>query len=308
MKNIYSIKIEYSPAYELVVSFYTYINHKNLKSPHLGSEWLTETKRKLPPAFALELKDERWEVLHRTVLLISQCPHKETAEAFLQWLEQLPAGELYERLAPWVSSIPLNLGEIRDRSIYLLSQWNEHYFRDVDPLVLQKLQKDAVLRAEQAKSHPPVDLIEEVTNGMRIEPTEQLRQVILVPQYHCRPATVLDFFRGIATCLYPIQVATEEDETSHLLALAQCLADEKRLRILRYIAEKPRTLGEIHRQVELAKSTVHHHITALRRAGMIRSHYVDHTTPAYYSLRESFVELLDARLRHFLLVKEKRDE
>jgi DNA-binding transcriptional ArsR family regulator len=306
MNSLYSIQIEYSPAYELVVSFYACINHKNLKSPQLGSEWLTETMRKLPAAFAQELKDERWEVLHRTVLLISQCPHKETAEAFLRWLEQLPAGELYERLAPWVSSIPLHLGEIRDRSVYLLSQWNEHYFRDVDPVVLQKLQEDAVLRAEQAKSHPPVELIEEVTNGMRIEPTGQLKQVVLAPQYHCRPATVLDFFRGMATCLYPLQA--EEDETSHLLALAQCLADPKRLRILRYIAEKPRTLGEIHRHVGLAKSTVHHHITALRRAGMIRGHYLDHTTAAYYSLRESFVELLNARLRHFLSVEEKRDE
>ncbi|NGQ94157.1 winged helix-turn-helix transcriptional regulator [Brevibacillus sp. SYP-B805] len=297
MNHSYSIKIEYSPAYELVVSFYVYIYHNHLKNVVPDHAWRQETERKLPASFARELEDERWEVLHRMVLLISQAPAKETAEDFLHWLERLPAGEIYERLAPWVESIPLNLGEIRDRSLYLLSAWNEHYFRHLPPEIMDRLRADA-RKQEQAAAHcAPIDLIEQATNGLRIEPTANLNQVILVPQYHCAGGTVLDFFRGIATCLYPVRLSVRPAEP--LLQMAQCLADEKRLAILRLLARKNCTLGELQQEIGLAKSTVHHHITALRRAGMIRSHFLDHTTPAYYSLRSSFIDRLHGELRRF---------
>lgn len=279
MNNKYSMTIDYSPAYELVTSFYTFILKKDLKSLRLGNDWWEETKEKLPASFARELEDERWEILHRTVLLISQCPQKETASGFLSWFERLPAGELYERLAPRVQSIPLHLSEIRDRSHYLLAQWHEHYFTHVSPEILTQLQHEAKVKSKLAEDSAPIDVIEQLTNGMRIEPTDQLQQVILVPQYHCYPTNIIDFYRGMATCLYPAKLpAISEDPASVFLQRAQCVADEKRLEILRYLAKGPRTLIGLHQHVKLAKSTVHHHITTLRRSGLIRSHFIDHTT------------------------------
>ncbi|MFY0543602.1 ArsR/SmtB family transcription factor [Brevibacillus sp. H7] len=302
MNNQYSMTIEYSPAYELVLSLYAYIHQRDRKNIRLGNDWRKETVRKLPAGFAAELEDERWEVMHRIVLLIAQSTEKDTVEKFLAWLERLPPGEIYERLAPWVSSIPLNLGEVRDRSLYLLSKWHEHYFSRLDADILRRLERDAERLAERAQTVSPIDLVEEATHGLRIEPTENLRQVILAPQYHCSPATILDFYRGIATCLYPSsqEGGGEDDSISRLLPVTQCLADEKRLQILRCLAQKPQTLSDIQKQVKLAKSTVHHHLTALRRAGMVRSHYSDSTTAAWYSLREPFVDRLNTELQQFL--------
>lgn len=300
MNKKYSIVVDYSPAYELVMSFYAYLLKNESKTYYLGDAWRRETQSMLPSAFASELEDERWEVLHRTVLLIAQCPARQSVEGFLNWLEQLPAGELYERLSPWVRSIPLNLGEIRDRTVYLLSNWHEHYFRTLDQAVLRHLEDEAKRRADLVESLPPIDLIEDATNGIRIEPVEGLKQVILVPQYHCAPATVLDFFRGVATCLYPTRPPGRGMPYETLLRFGQCLADENRLRILRLLAEQPRTLAEIHQSVSLAKSTVHHHLTALRRAGMIRSHFFGDTTPAYYSARVGIVDELYGYLKTLL--------
>jgi DNA-binding transcriptional ArsR family regulator len=300
MKKHYSIKIEYSPAYELVVSLYAYVHHREMKQTKLGKEWREATTRMLPADFARELEDERWELLHRIVLLIALCPDKSSVDHFLDWLEQVPPGEIYERLAPWVSSIPLNLGEIRDRSLYLLAEWNRHYFSRFDPDWLHRLEKDAARLSRQAENLSAPDLIEEATNGLRIELTESLKQVILVPQYHCRPGTILDFHRSMATCLYPLG-EPQEDAISRLLPVTQCLADEKRLQILRYLAVKPRTLSDIQKHVQLAKSTVHHHVMALRRAGLIRSHFRDNAAAAtHYSLRDSFVENLYEELKKFL--------
>ncbi|MGD8189984.1 ArsR/SmtB family transcription factor [Brevibacillus ginsengisoli] len=310
MDKTYSVSIEFSPAYELVTSFYTYIYHSNLKNIQLGTDWYHETKQSLPQSFAEELADERWEVLHRVVLLISQCPQKTTAEQFLDWFEKLPAGELYERLAPWVSSIPLNLGELRDRSTYLLTKWNEHYFRRLEPSILTYLSDQANHLTALSTKLQPIELIDQATNGIRIEPTEQLEEVILVPQYHCAPSTILDFFRKKATCLYgawPMKL-TEETATEEFLQLAQALADEKRLRILLYLSKQACTLTEIQQHVKLAKSTVHHHMTTLRRAGMVRIHFLDHTTPSYYSLREPFIDGFHQKLKELLLHKEAEHE
>jgi DNA-binding transcriptional ArsR family regulator len=300
MDKCYSIKIEYSPAYELLLSLYAYVHQREMKQNKLGKEWRDETKRLLPAGFARELEDERWEVLHRIVLLIALCPDKSSTDGFLGWLEQLPPGDIYERLAPWVSSIPLNLGELRDRSLYLLTEWNRHYFSRFDSEWLHRLEQDAARLSRQAENFSAPDLIEEATNGLRIEPTESLEQVILVPQYHCRPGTILDFHRGMATCLYPVG-EPEEDAISRLLPVTQCLADEKRLQILRYLAGKPRTLSDIQKHVQLAKSTVHHHVMAMRRAGMIRGHFRDSAAAAsHYSLRDGFIERLHEELKQYL--------
>jgi DNA-binding transcriptional ArsR family regulator len=288
MDNIYSIKIEWSAAYECVVSLYCFIHEKERKNLLLGSDWKEETARMLPPDFARELADERWEVLHRLVLLVAQSPAKQGVDDFLDWLARIPPGEIYERLAPWVESIPLNLGEIRDHSLSLLRRWNEHYFSKLDPRILARLERSASELALLAEELEPQALIDHATKGIWIEPTAELQQVVLVPQYHSAFSTVIDFYRGLATCLYPVPDA------------AKASADEKRLHILRCLAAQPSTLGELQKHVSLAKSTVHHHVTALRRAGLIRAHYTSNTTVSHYSLRESFIDRLPQLLHAFL--------
>lgn len=303
MDKRYTIEIEYSPAYELIVSLYHYIHHRHMKAADLDQKWREQAAATLPPSYAAQLQDERWEVLHRMVLLISQCPQKQSAEGFLGWLEKLPPGEIYERLAPWVDTIPLNLGEIRDRSLYLLGMWHRYYFSQIEPGILQRLQAEAAACAKEALTTDPIDLIETLTNGMRIEPTDQLRTVILAPQFHSTPFTILDFFRGVATCLYPAAMQSRDNMFASIRRMSQCLADEKRLEILHLLAQKQHSLIDLHKQLGLAKSTVHHHITSLRRAGMIRAHYIDHTTPAYYSLRPSFITRFHDELLHMLSQK-----
>lgn len=302
MNNSYSIKIEWSVVYECIISLYAFIHEKERKHLQLGNAWMEETKKQLPDAFADELADERWEVLHRLVLLVAQSPQKKSVDDFLGWLGSIPPGEIYERLAPWVDTIPLNLGELRDHSVSLLARWNEHYFSKLAPAILASLERSAAEMAKQAQNMSPIELVDHASNGLWIEPVPELREVVLIPQYHCAPTSVLDFYRGLATCLYPVKDAgqAQSQPLTELLPLTQCLADEKRLHILRCLAEKNCTLGELQQQVSLAKSTVHHHVTALRRAGLIRAHYAGSTTVSSYSLRESFVDRLPVLLRSFL--------
>ncbi|MGE8206658.1 ArsR/SmtB family transcription factor [Heyndrickxia sp. NPDC080065] len=289
MNKDYSMTVEYSPAYELIVSLYTFIYNRKLKTIDLKEQWIKETKANIPANFINELEDERWEVLHRIVLLISQCDEKETIDGFLTWFERLSAGEIYERLAPWVDTISTELGMIRDNTVEILHKWNEYYFKNIDPAILPYLKQDAKNKREKVTSYQPIDLIEEATNGIRIEQSESLNRLILIPQFHCYPVTILDYFNGIATCLYPAWNLAEFDQTKEMIKLMQCIGDETRLRILMYVAKKPRTLIDIHKHLKLAKSTIHHHIAQLRRVGVIRSHFIGSSTPAFYSLRKKFI-------------------
>ncbi|MBS4174746.1 metalloregulator ArsR/SmtB family transcription factor [Bacillus sp. FJAT-49736] len=294
---MYKIQFSYSPVYELITSLYTYINIKQHKNGEMTKQWKEETKQTLTKQFADELENEKWEVLHRTVLLISKCPKNQSVEDFLSWFENISTGELYDRLAPWVHTIPLNLQEIRDKSVYILSEWNDQYFSKLDPTLFSELEQRSKQNEELAKKENPSYLLNTVSNGLVLEPTETLNEVILVPQYHMYPYNVLDFHRGMATLLYPYKKMTpHEEKLESILKKSQGLADKSRLDILLLLTKGNHTLTSIQEKTGLAKSTVHHHLTLLGQAGLINRHYYGSSQVAFYSLRPSSVEDLT---KHF---------
>ncbi|RNB91667.1 ArsR family transcriptional regulator [Brevibacillus fluminis] len=298
----YKLIVDSSPVYELVTSFYTFIHWKQMKHARLGSEWRDQVGRGLSTSFAQELSDERWEVLHRINLLVGLCPEKDSVSAFLNWLAAQSPGDIYERLAPWVDSIPANLEDIRDQSVYLLSEWNRHYFQTVDSTLIEGLHQDASEKRQLADTLPALEVVDLATNGMLIEPVSELQTVYLIPQYHCHPYAIIDFHRSVCTCLYPSRLLDERlNQPSWTLQDAtQSLADDKRLKILRFIARQPCSFSDIQQYIGLAKSTVNHHLSLLRRAGMIHAHYAGHSTAQRYSLRPRGFETLHQLLQTFI--------
>ena len=53
------------------------------------------------------------------------------------------------------------------------------------------------------------------------------------------------------------------------MRLSKALGDEKRLRILRALAEGEKTLMELAEMFGVAKTTMHHHMIVLRSAGLV---------------------------------------
>jgi uncharacterized protein len=56
-----------------------------------------------------------------------------------------------------------------------------------------------------------------------------------------------------------------------LIGLYRALGDGTRLRILRRLAAGSASIGQISGELQLAKSTVHEHLTSLRTAGLVKS-------------------------------------
>jgi DNA-binding transcriptional ArsR family regulator len=83
------------------------------------------------------------------------------------------------------------------------------------------------------------------------------------------------------------------------MRLTRGLGDESRLRILRFLATSPRSLTEVARFADLSQPTVHHHLTQLRSAGLVRVH-CSLSTPVRYTLRPHALERLVQQLGTYL--------
>ncbi|MBA4493794.1 ArsR/SmtB family transcription factor [Paenactinomyces guangxiensis] len=297
----YETEIDDAPAYELVVSLYAYIHKKTHRYLDLGSSWIKETAKRLTPKLVAELEDERFEVLHRLNLLIWQCPGKRTPEELLQWLDQLPVSEIYERMVPWVNTFNEELGVIRDRMVYILDQWNQQYFQHFPSSLLVELKRDAQEKRLLLKGMNMPDFSEQVTHGVVIEPSRDIKKILFVPQYHCAPMTITDTFNGLITCQYPLQrdTNTQDEPPLSLMRMITGYADKNRLNMLRFIAQRPRSFTEIATHTGLAKSNVHYHLRTLRYAGLIRTHYAGGKYDRY-SLREQALHSLQKELHSYI--------
>ncbi|MED4911471.1 ArsR family transcriptional regulator [Brevibacillus centrosporus] len=299
----YSVEVSFAPANELITSFYTFLCTKAHKRLELGPNWVKNTTEQLSERFVAELKElEYWSDWGQLQLLVWQCPKKETTTQFLLWLESLSVGELFERLSPWISTFPEDLGVVRDRVSYFLSEWDQQYFQSVSSMIVDPLITDANEKLQWKAARGPVELIELATNGLYFEPVDQAHRVLLIPQYHSQPVTLLHCYRGIAVCQYSsdhLPVIEDNLPSPSLYRLTRSLADKTRLQILHYLKSGPKSYMEIVNHMQMAKSTIYEHTLNLRSAGLIRGHVLGSSVVSY-SLREEALDWMNDQLKAYL--------
>jgi DNA-binding transcriptional ArsR family regulator len=316
-----SLSVEWAPAYELLVSFTSFLARRMHPLLELGSGWVRSVRLSLPADFerrGKQLDDlvdskEKGKLDDLLWLLVHVCPGPRDASAFLDWLEQLGPGDAYElvaeRLAGSSGGLPREFRAWRDALCSLLRIWHTGYFEHSAPAIQAGLRREALALQARLAELPPQLLIEQVTNGLWLEPSPELRQVVLVPQYHCRPFNEFGEQRDGLIVLYSCDVLPRAPGAppTGLLRLTRGLADESRLRILRFLgASEPRTLTEVARFARLTQPTVHHHLAQLRAAGLVRVHVIL-SGPSRYSLSPHALGALASQLGTYLEPDRKRD-
>jgi DNA-binding transcriptional ArsR family regulator len=237
-------------------------------------------------------------------VLVDVCPGERDVETYLDWLATLSAGAAYDALHDWAGTagppLPRDFAAWRERMVQRLRAWNELYFGHVEPAVLDGLRSCA--ETLQARIGEPAQrLVEDATHGLWIEPSPNLRCVVLVPQYHQRPYNDHTNLDHAIEILYPAAVLPQPPDAVPLalLRLRRGLSDESRLRILRFLRSGPCTLTEVARFAGLSQPTVHHHLAQLRIAGLVRVH-IYLSGPARYSLRPGAAEALARQVDSYL--------
>ncbi|GGF64616.1 hypothetical protein GCM10010912_06990 [Paenibacillus albidus] len=282
----YKVEVDFAPIYECVSSLTAFMGKQTHNALDAGKLWVREVQDLFAPAKLQQMR----EIMKATddfslAPYIWSCPGDRSVNGFLDWIEGLSTGQLYDIAARLKLSVPSNLPELRSKTSEALREWDAQYFGQIDPAILEGLGREAEARRSSLNGTNDKEVYEQATEGMRLYPNDLLKQVILIPQYHARPFVTSAIFDEIIFTSYSCDILPPEPgrPAPGLLRLTRALSDENRLYILRLLAGRQLTFTEIVREVGLSKSTVHYHLIALRAAGLVIVHY-DHKNTGY-SLR-----------------------
>jgi DNA-binding transcriptional ArsR family regulator len=135
------------------------------------------------------------------------------------------------------------------------------------------LARDAEEKRALAATLPPERLVETATNGVTFKLQPEVSGVVLVPSAVVRPWVAITEAGSLRVFVYPVSAETlsadPDAPTPWMVGFYKALADERRLRILNMLASGPASLSEVAERMGLAKSTVIHHMRALRTAGLV---------------------------------------
>jgi DNA-binding transcriptional ArsR family regulator len=164
-------------------------------------------------------------------------------------------------------------GVLRERLVTALAQFRAVY-RRFEPDFVRATAKAARETTPMVKGADPERVIESVTNGLDYRIRPGVSRLVLVPSVVARPWAVIDQYQDVLMVVFPVAdeyIDAEPDAPpSWVVKVHKALGDEKRLRILRRLAEGPAGLDDLADMLELTKSTVHHHVGLLRGAGLVR--------------------------------------
>ncbi|MDP5274949.1 ArsR/SmtB family transcription factor [Chengkuizengella axinellae] len=285
----YTLEILYSPAYELLLSLSLYKRQTHLKYLDVGTKW-TQNVESMISSRLKETLDTKENLYFKdlSVLLISQCPEKENIDSFLQWLENLSAGQIYELLTPWLSEnmvLPTDLKSQSLQYINLMRKWNEEYFQKQENNLLKKLKLEANEKEKQLSGNISNTEIVHASSRFVIE-ADGVKRVYLCPTYHVNPISLVDEFRDTLFITYPYR--KKNQDADEIIKMAKALGDDTRIRILQLLSEGSYTFTNIMKKLGMAKGNIHHHLTTLRAAGLLNIHLTNDKKVFYYSTYKGF--------------------
>ena len=157
--------------------------------------------------------------------------------------------------------------------IEVLEAWAERVWKPESVTIMPIIERDAEAKRELIRELPLDRFITTATNGVEFEPRPGIERVVMVPSFVGRPLVSWAELGDTMLISYPVADESVSAETDapplRLVRLSKALADEKRLRILRALAEGEKSLMELADMFGVAKTSMHHHMIVLRTAGLI---------------------------------------
>lgn len=293
----YNVKIDVSPIYELISSFIVFTTQKWVNNLEVGQEWLDdvttrlslEDRQKFNEAAQYPFSD--YDILY--VMAIERGDIQQIDE-FLEHLEKTDKSVVHHKIKSYISDVDYrNVERIIDNYVPLLRMWNEVYFKDVILQYQQLLEEDAEEKRILQHKMDPEALIEYATGGIVLAPGLPIEEVILLPSLHFRPINTYCFYANTLFLQYPIDLPepNEEEPPIVLVRLTRALANPVRLRLLRFVADRPKSMHDLQQFLGEDEDMLMHHLMRLRVAGLLQVHLVDTDTEKYCIRPDGAAEL-----------------
>jgi DNA-binding transcriptional ArsR family regulator len=159
---------------------------------------------------------------------------------------------------------------------------------------LPALEADAAEKHELAGELAPLDLIKAAIDTA-YTPSADVQRVALIPSFVVRPMVYYFEFTDQMLFVYPVSdrqaAALGIGPPDRLVRLAFALGDRGRLRILEVLKERGMTLKEIGEELGVPRSTLRHHMSILRIAGLVRPMQTGAGFNAYQLREEAATDL-----------------
>jgi DNA-binding transcriptional ArsR family regulator len=203
--------------------------------------------------------------------------------------------------ALWQSALaallPLTAWETRRRLLGALKSWARSFERHYAP---GELLAEAAARRVQARGQRAEQMVGAVMDGWEYIGEPGINAVLLIPSRAIWPASHVFDHHSTKLICYPVAPARRiapSTPPAELLARAQGVADERRLRILRTLAADGLTAQELATRLSMGLTTLMHHLELLRESGLVSSGAGRRKT---YRLRRIAVTELGQDLERFL--------
>ncbi len=210
------------------------------------------------------------------------------------------ADELARTLDLWSRS-----DEFGESYLQALSTYQAVFFAEEERRIRPALQAALQHAQELARRLPLMDLLEEVSQGLRFGAPPQAAELVLAPSYWCTPLMYMGH-SGADRRIYlfgarPPEASLVPGETipDALLRALAALSDPTRLRILHYLAQEPLSPAELSRRLRLRAPTVIHHLKTLRLAGLVQLIVGEGRETGYAARLEAVATTCDA-LKSFI--------
>ena len=227
-----------------------------------GSDWLPPTVVDILRGVA---DRGRWEDSDREALAVAYRDAGSGAETMCS------AKRLDSLLDWWARS-----EEFGKRYLAALRAYQDAFFAEEERRIAPALHQGLARAQELAARLDLLDLLEELSHGLRFEAVPEVSELVLAPSYWSTPLMFFGMLgsgreirlfgaRPLDASLVPGEVVPDA-----LLQALKALSDPTRLRILRYLTQESLTPAELARRLRLRAPTVTHHLQALRLAGLVQ--------------------------------------
>jgi len=183
--------------------------------------------------------------------------------------------------------------------------YHEVFFTEEEKRIASKIEVALENAQKLAEELPFLELLEELSRGLKFEELPGITEIILIPSYWLSPLFTTNIIgegrlmmlfgaRPPGESLVPGEIVPED-----LLQILKALADPTRLRILRYLMQEQLTPAELSRRLRLRAPTLTHHLHILRLAGLVRLVMRGKSERLYFARMES-IKGIYAILKNFL--------
>lgn len=193
----------------------------------------------------------------------------------------------------------VELDVLKSHLIRVMQGWYEAVIQPEATKLEDSLLRDAKTKEKMKEKLHPEKLVEWATGGIAYVPEPSVYKVLLIPQFTYRPWNVEADLEGTKVFYYPIaNESLQPDDTlmpSHFLVQKhKALGDEVRLRIVKLLSKQDLTLQQLTEQLDMGKTTIHHHVKILKSAKLVD------TADSKYTLRQKSLETLSVELSTYL--------